>query len=720
MRTKTLFVLLILVFLTACNRSGNQQAGIQAENGEAIVLLPQINDSEPVVRMLENKLIVEHNLSGGFNNRQAEVSVAVNRNDPANAVAAMMNTSAGSTNGNLLVATTKDAGDTWLTQIISSAASGPLTADPMLAFDGEGRVFLVYLPVVNGNTPLSVDLQRSLDGGITWEAPVRLSSARGQDDKVAIAADDQPDSPYFGNVYVAWKWPGGPVWISRSTDHGQTFSAPLQIDGRGVSGLDLTVAKDGTVIVAYNAGSLPESSRGIYTQRSVNGGQTFEFSRKAGATNTRFEVFPIAHCNNPGAFINASIDADRSNHEDTQNVFLTWVDYESSQCVTPCSSDCPTRVYYSVSNDLGLNWSAVQTLPFAGGSQFFQWSDIDQATGDWHVAYKDTSADPAQRSTRTLMVQSSDHGESWSVPIEMSSGSGVANGWPGHYQGMAAQAGTVYAGWSDYRSNNRGDFYVGTLREALVINKDMSGPWFNTQQSGHGWTLEVLDGLNPESPDRLGAYWYVFSNGKPVWMYALGPITGQTAQLQTFISANGQFPPDTNGADLISWGTTSFNFESDSQASMVWESDLEEFGSGSIDIRKLASITASSNACRSGVYIAPGQLGHGVTVEIVQTNDGDLALIAWTTHIEGEQIWLSGRGTFTNDTINAQVTTFAGAQFPPNFNSDDVVAVPWGGLMMQFTSPDTAVISWQPVDERFMSGSLNLVRLTKLKGYVCD
>ncbi len=52
------------------------------------------------------------------------------------------------------------------------------------------------------------------------------------EDKPYIVADNQPKSPYFGNLYVGWsqdRIEDALIVLSRSTDGGLTWSTPLRI-----------------------------------------------------------------------------------------------------------------------------------------------------------------------------------------------------------------------------------------------------------------------------------------------------------------------------------------------------------------------------------------------------------------------------------------------------------------------------------------------------------
>jgi len=168
---------------------------------------------------------------------QAEVSIAVDPSDPAIVLAATMNVP----DGRLLAMSSRDFGVTWTRAPVPKGDGSTIDNDPMVAFDTQGAAYLARIPA--GPSGTSVDVVRSPDGGRTWEPAVRISSS-GMDDKVALAVDDTPDSPWRDLVYVAWKLPRGGVFVSRSLDHGTTFTAPLRIDDAAEGGQVYTAWAD--------------------------------------------------------------------------------------------------------------------------------------------------------------------------------------------------------------------------------------------------------------------------------------------------------------------------------------------------------------------------------------------------------------------------------------------------------------------------------------------
>lgn len=102
-------------------------------------------------------------------------------------------------------------------------------------------------------------------------------------DKTSIEVDRGLDSPYAGNVYVAWSVFQGSgnneIMFARSTDHGATFSHPAKISEGSLDNqfADIAVTRDGTLYVAWRGtvGSRANGREAMLWARSADGGRTF-------------------------------------------------------------------------------------------------------------------------------------------------------------------------------------------------------------------------------------------------------------------------------------------------------------------------------------------------------------------------------------------------------------------------------------------------------------
>src|SRR5208283_2306651 len=224
----------------------------------------------------------------GFRN---EPAIAVNPRNPSQVVAAYQ--------APATVAYSQDAGASWKVVTGTAPPDYRVSGDVSVTYDKRGTAILCYIAFdklgtinywAHGATRNGIFVRRSLDGGATWETEARTVAAQPTkpgipfEDKPYIAADNT-DSKYAGNLYVGWtQWriDESVILFSRSTDGGQTWSAPIDIsthhglprdDNGSVEGFTGAVAADGTVYAVWADGN------SIAFTSSHDGGKTFAKSR---------------------------------------------------------------------------------------------------------------------------------------------------------------------------------------------------------------------------------------------------------------------------------------------------------------------------------------------------------------------------------------------------------------------------------------------------------
>lgn len=120
----------------------------------------------------------------------------------------------------------------------------------------------------------------------------------------------------------------------------------------------------------------------------------------------------------------------------------------------------------------------------------------------------------------------------------------------------------------------------------FAIGNGITGNWYDPDESGHGFSLEVLPG------GTLLAEWFVFApGGGRDWIVATGPINGNTATLNAFRTdgPGGLFPPLFDPATVQEqpWGTVAFTFSDCNNGTVSWQSMVDGYGSGSLPITRL-------------------------------------------------------------------------------------------------------------------------------------
>lgn len=144
-----------------------------------------------------------------------------------------------------------------------------------------------------------------------------------------------------------------------------------------------------------------------------------------------------------------------------------------------------------------------------------------------------------------------------------------------------------------------------------------SGAWYNLGQTGHGAFAEVLDDPTSPTGKRMVFAWYAFLNGRQVWILAVGDVMqeaeGQSAVMTAWIYEGNDFPPrfDSNQLEEIPWGEIRMYFIGCDDAVIEWESIIEGYGSGSLEVQRLTTI--SGTTCDPTLGGLPPPDDHGDT-----------------------------------------------------------------------------------------------------------
>jgi hypothetical protein len=151
--------------------------------------------------------------------------------------------------------------------------------------DVPDKLFVVWQEIIfsGGSHGGDILFARSDDHGATFSAPVNLSHSIGGDGKGRINRDIWHNGSFDlaagpnGVVHVVWTEYDGPLWHSRSLDGGRSFSAPRRIgrgaDPRPARAPSLALDAAGTLHVAWTSGE--DDGADIQVARSTDGGQTF-------------------------------------------------------------------------------------------------------------------------------------------------------------------------------------------------------------------------------------------------------------------------------------------------------------------------------------------------------------------------------------------------------------------------------------------------------------
>jgi hypothetical protein len=390
----------------------------------------------------------------------------------------------------------------------SCGASG----DPSQGFDNAGRLFYAFI-CFNRGKPVNggVYVSRYTGDGGTYDRTVlvkkgtpsaHFASSGLFQDKINLAVD-QTGGANSGNVYVAWSQYNGSagnntVLLARSTDHGLTFSHPINVTpvAHGTASFaDLGIGPDGAVYVTfiqYPSSSNP--STGIWLAKSTDGGASFDRAVLVASIvqfdSSQFSGNGASDCGDgpfacPTGFTFSRFFSSSAVAADATGVHVVWA--------ARTASGGQSKIFVRNSPD-GISWpTPAATLDtVAAGHQWFP--DIASSGGTISVVFYDSRADPAYSGGRppgttasgansgdvvnTYVAQSTNGGVGWSETQASSVGSNF--GWETHgsrrigfwgdYLYISAVGGTVKASWTDSR-----DLVPGTDPRETRADDDADG-----------------------------------------------------------------------------------------------------------------------------------------------------------------------------------------------------------------------------------------------------
>lgn len=376
-----------------------------------------------------------------------EPSIAINPHNPRQVAAAYQD--------NAHVAYSFDAGQHWEIAAGTEPANYRISGDVSVTYDKHGHAILCYMAFdklgtfnywAHNASRSGLFIRRSLDGGKVWESqhiPIIEHETKPGipfEDKPYIVADDSA-GPHAGNLYVGWtRWTieDSQIMLSRSTDDGKTWSAPIEIDKQRGLPRDDNGAAEGFSGVVGHDGTL-------YAVWALNDHIVFTYSKDGGLSfSTPQKIIPVApimfHVDDVARANGFPVIAMDPRHG---RLYVTWGDYRNGE----------VDVFCSTSSDRGRTWTpAVRVNSDAvhnGADHFFHWLAVDPTSGDAYVIYYDRRDDPGNRKAKVVLARSTDGGKTFTNYAWTQEPFDPGGVFMGDYTGIAALGGRVYGVWPE-------------------------------------------------------------------------------------------------------------------------------------------------------------------------------------------------------------------------------------------------------------------------------
>lgn len=364
---------------------------------------------------------------------QNEPSVAVDPSNPKHIVVGANNWQSGTGQFEVYAYTTFNGGQTWTASqpYINRNASRLNTADPTVAFDGNGTVYLAFVAFAPADGAVAVSASK--DGGLTWARQSWASSfTGGAADKPALAVGN-------GTIYTLWQ--STSLYVRSSVDGGTNWSSirNIETNGRNASAL---VDRSGILTVFYTAGSFLRVARDTGSQFSINS-IAKAVALQPRPTHYRASNYPTAAMAPDGTFYVAWADGRHTGHGN--DILLS----------------------HSVNN--GSTWSnpAVVNSDTGNADQLMPALSVS-ASGLISLAWLDTRNDPNKYNYDVYLAQSRD-GVHFGHEARITNMSSNPDNDPrtqgaliGDYFALASSNGMLYPVWTDTRNNNE-DIYMAPV-----------------------------------------------------------------------------------------------------------------------------------------------------------------------------------------------------------------------------------------------------------------
>jgi len=390
-----------------------------------------------------------------------------------------------------------NSGENWEGEV--QGAGGGNSGDPTTSIGLNGRWYVNYI-----DSPGGMGISYSDDQGVSWTPSSVAPNPGSLADKNHMWIDNSLDSPYEGNVYIAWTNFGGSndneIAISYSDDDGVTWtrndniSAAVNATNHN-QGVNIGTGPDGEVYAIWAIyDGWPTDETAIGMAKSFDGGATWEPAERV-ITNIRgIRTSETSKNMRVNSFPVCAVDC--SNGPDRGAIYITWANIGTPGINTGSDIDS----YVVKSTDFGTIWSdpirVNQDEAGLGKEHYFPWITCDPSNGILSVIFYD-DRNVSSNQAETFCANSNDGGLTWEdfkvsdVSFTPSPIPGLADSYFGDYLGIIAQDGWVYPVWTDNRTGSAMTYCSPYQTNPLNRPRDFVGVvTFETGECDLTWSYE--------------------------------------------------------------------------------------------------------------------------------------------------------------------------------------------------------------------------------------
>ena len=426
---------------------------------------------------------------------QSETYAASNPDNP-NEILVAYNDSRGVASSplNLSGVSISTDGGTTFTRLTRSTGQSPFSntlGDPVVMYNRpSGTWFTVWIDLGCGSQGMGGYKSATPSDPNSWtHYCVHTGSS---DDRESGWADNNPSSPFYGNMYMSWNdfATGGTLKVRRSTDNGLTWGTDKILNNAFFRDVQITgdVVTGDVYVASMNEGGGGSANRSNLMFRSTDGGATFtqtytgpSFAAPGSTTCASNSYF---YCMFSGPSFWRHMGWGQPAAKDGVVHYV----YDSK------SGSDTANVLYIRSTDKGVTFSAPLQLNTDATTRP-QWqpnisvSDDNTLVATWYDARESTSCVKGDENTpcyRMWARKSTDNGATWAADEAFSD---VVSPLPG--QGDSSIV-TEYAGDYDYSSAITGQHSKAWTDGRVVVNSASQQDVFFDKEGGGGGTTITL------------------------------------------------------------------------------------------------------------------------------------------------------------------------------------------------------------------------------------